>query len=81
MELGGQASGEQGVSPGISARYNPEGSFSRITAATTASRSTLAATSTWLVVQVQYQADIVWVKFAGTHGQYDRIDVETANDH
>ena len=34
-----------------------------------------------LVVEIQYQADIVWVKFAGTHAQYDRIDVETVNDH
>ncbi len=33
-----------------------------------------------LVVEVQYQAGIVWVKFAGTHGQFDRIDVETVND-
>lgn len=28
-----------------------------------------------LVVEVQYQAGIVWVKFTGTHAQYDRIDV------
>ena len=34
-----------------------------------------------LVVEAQYQADIVWVKFVGTHAQYDRIDVETANDY
>ena len=33
-----------------------------------------------LVVEVQYQAGIVWVKFVGTHAQYDRIDVETVND-
>jgi HigB_toxin, RelE-like toxic component of a toxin-antitoxin system len=30
-----------------------------------------------LVVEVQYRASIVWVKFVGTHAQYDRIDVET----
>ncbi len=34
-----------------------------------------------LVVEVQYQAGIVWVKFVGTHAQYDLIDVETVNDH
>ena len=34
-----------------------------------------------LVVEVQYQAGIVWVKFAGTHAQYDRIDVESVNDY
>lgn len=33
-----------------------------------------------LVVEVQYRAGIVWVKFFGTHAQYDRIDVETVND-
>ena len=34
-----------------------------------------------LVVEVQYRAGIVWVKFLGTHAEYDRIDVETVNDH
>jgi len=34
-----------------------------------------------LVVEVQYQAGIVWVKFVGTHAQYDRVDVETVNDY
>ena len=34
-----------------------------------------------LVVEVQYQAGIVWVKFVGTHAQCDRIDVETVNDY
>jgi hypothetical protein len=34
-----------------------------------------------LVVEVQYQAGIVWVKFGGTHAQYDHIDVESVNDH
>ena len=33
-----------------------------------------------LVVEVQYQAGIVWVKFVGTHAEYDRINVETVND-
>ena len=34
-----------------------------------------------LVVEVQYQAGIVRVKFAGTHVQHDCIDVETVNDY
>jgi len=34
-----------------------------------------------LVVEVQYQAGIVWVKFVGTHAQYDCIDVESVNDY
>ncbi len=32
-------------------------------------------------VEVQYRAKIVWVKFIGTHAQYDRIDVETVNEY
>ena len=34
-----------------------------------------------LVVEMQYRAGIAWVKFIGTHAQYDRIDVETVNDY
>lgn len=34
-----------------------------------------------LVVEMQYQAGIVWVKFVGTHTQYDKIDVETVNEY
>ncbi|AOE83332.1 type II toxin-antitoxin system HigB family toxin [Pseudomonas sp. TCU-HL1] len=34
-----------------------------------------------LVVEMQYRAGIAWVKFIGTHEQYDRIDVETINDY
>lgn len=34
-----------------------------------------------LVVEVQYAAQIVWVKFVGTHAQYDKIDVETVSDY
>ncbi|MFO1466394.1 MAG: type II toxin-antitoxin system HigB family toxin [Steroidobacteraceae bacterium] len=34
-----------------------------------------------LVVEMQYRAGIVWVKFVGTHAQYDRIDAETVNDY
>ena len=33
-----------------------------------------------LVVEVQYQAGIVWVTFVGTHAQYDRVDVATMID-
>ena len=32
-------------------------------------------------VEIQYGAGIVWVKFVGTHAQYDRIDVETVNEY
>ena len=34
-----------------------------------------------LVVEMQYRAGIVWVKFVGTHAQYDAIDVETVNEY
>ena len=34
-----------------------------------------------LVVEMQYRAGIAWVKFIGTHAQYDRIKVETVNDY
>jgi len=34
-----------------------------------------------LVVEMQYQAGIAWVKFVGTHAQYDKIDVETVSDY
>lgn len=34
-----------------------------------------------LVVEIQYRAGIVWVKFVGTHAQYDSIDVETVNEY
>jgi mRNA interferase HigB len=34
-----------------------------------------------LVVEMQYQAGIAWVKFVGTHAQYDKINVETVNDY
>ena len=34
-----------------------------------------------LVVEVQDRASIVWIKFIGTHAQYDLIDVESVNDH
>lgn len=34
-----------------------------------------------LVVEIQYRVGIVWVKFMGTHAQYDKIDVETVNEY
>lgn len=34
-----------------------------------------------LVVEMQYRAGIAWVKFIGTHAQYDRINVETVNEY
>jgi mRNA interferase HigB len=34
-----------------------------------------------LVVEMQYRANIAWVKFIGTHARYDEIDVETVNEY
>ena len=34
-----------------------------------------------LVVEMQYRAGIVWVKFIGTHAQCDLINVETVNEY
>ena len=34
-----------------------------------------------LVVEMQYRAGIAWVKFVGTHAQYDKIDVENVNEY
>jgi len=34
-----------------------------------------------LVIEVQYRAAIVWVKFVGTHARYDQINVETVNEY
>ncbi len=34
-----------------------------------------------LVVEIQYRVAIVWVKFIGTHAQYDLINVETVNEY
>lgn len=34
-----------------------------------------------LVVEMQYRAGIAWVKFIGTHAQYDKINVESVNDY
>lgn len=34
-----------------------------------------------LVMEMQYRAGIAWVKFIGTHAEYDKIDVETVNEY
>ena len=34
-----------------------------------------------LVVDMQYRAGIAWVKFVGTHAQYDQINVEAVNEY
>ena len=34
-----------------------------------------------LVVEMQYKAGIAWVKFVGTHAQYDQIKVESVNEY
>ena len=34
-----------------------------------------------LIVEMQYRAGIAWVKFVGTHAQYDKVDVETVNEY
>jgi len=34
-----------------------------------------------LVVEIQYQAGIAWVKFVGTHAEYDKINVDTINEY
>lgn len=34
-----------------------------------------------LVVEIQYQMGIIWVKFIGTHSAYDKINVETVNEY
>lgn len=34
-----------------------------------------------LVVEIQYRVGIVWVKFIGTHAQYDKINVGEINEY
>jgi mRNA interferase HigB len=34
-----------------------------------------------LVVEMQYRAGIVWIKFIGTHEQYDKIKVEAIDEY
>jgi len=33
-----------------------------------------------LVTAIDYKKGIVWIKWIGTHAQYDRIDVRTVDD-
>ena len=28
----------------------------------------------WLIVRINYSCQMVWIRFIGTHAQYDRID-------
>ena len=32
-----------------------------------------------MVVSIQFKAQIIWVKFLGTHAQYDRVDALTVS--
>lgn len=34
-----------------------------------------------LIVEIQYQKGWVFIKFIGTHAQYDKIDSESINQH
>lgn len=34
-----------------------------------------------LVADIAYPIGVIWIKFIGTHAQYDKIDVETVNDY
>ena len=34
-----------------------------------------------LVVAVDFEKSIVWIKWIGTHRDYDHIDVKKVNDH
>jgi len=34
-----------------------------------------------LVVEMQYRAGVAWIKFIGTHAQYDQIDVESISEY
>ena len=34
-----------------------------------------------LVVEMQYQTGTAWVKFIGTHMQYDQINLESVNEY
>lgn len=34
-----------------------------------------------LVVEIAYQIGVVWIKFIGTHADYDKINVESINEY
>jgi mRNA interferase HigB len=34
-----------------------------------------------LVVEMQYRAGIAWVKFVGTHAQYEEIKLDIVNEY
>ena len=34
-----------------------------------------------LVAEIQYRVGIVWVKFIGTHAEYDKINLKTINEY
>ena len=34
-----------------------------------------------LVIDVDYEKQIAFIKFVGTHAQYDKIDAEAINEH
>jgi mRNA interferase HigB len=34
-----------------------------------------------LVIEIQYACAIAWIKFIGTHAEYDLIDVTTVGSH
>lgn len=34
-----------------------------------------------LIAEIQYEAGIVWIKFIGTHAEYDQIDAGTVSQH
>lgn len=34
-----------------------------------------------VVAEIAYQIGVVWIKFIGTHAQYDKINVENVNEY
>lgn len=34
-----------------------------------------------LIVEIAYQIGVIWIKFIGTHADYDKINAETINDY
>ena len=37
----------------------------------------IAGNKYWLVVEINYLVQIIFIRFIGTHQEYDKIDVET----